>query len=131
MENRHLKIMVVEDDESLRKAILVKLKQENIDVTDFESGQLALNYLNDLASTSQYPDVIWLDFYVKDINGLEFMRQLKNNPQLLGIPVVVVSNSASPEKVNQMLDLGAKKYILKAESKLDDILNTIKSLIEV
>ena len=41
------------------------------------------------------------------------MKKMRENKKWADIPVVVVSNSASPEKVHTMLALGAKKYLLK------------------
>jgi len=63
------------------------------------------------------------------MNGLAFMQELKQNEKWIGIPVIVVSNSASPDKVNNMLALGAKKYILKAEYRLDEIISMIRDFI--
>ena len=60
---------------------------------------------------------------------LAFRGILKKNPQFANIPVFVISNSASPEKVHHMLALGIQKYMLKAEYRLDKIINTIKSFI--
>jgi DNA-binding NarL/FixJ family response regulator len=57
------------------------------------------------------------------------MQEIKNNPKWADIPVLVVSNSASPEKVHNMLGLGAKKYILKAEYRLDEIIAMIRDFI--
>jgi CheY-like chemotaxis protein len=75
------------------------------------------------------PCAVWLDYYLKDMNGLAFMQTIKENPKWSHIPVVVVSNSASPEKVNNMLALGAKRYILKAEYRLDEIIQMMRDLI--
>ena len=86
-----------------------------------------IDYLNNL---EKLPDAIWLDYYLKDMNGLAFMQQLKENPKWASIPVLVVSNSASPEKVTNMLALGAKKYILKAEYRLDEIIAMIRQFIQ-
>ena len=55
---------------------------------------------------------------------------LKENPKWQDIPVVVVSNSASPDKVNNMMALGARKYLLKAEYRLDEIIVLLKDFIE-
>jgi DNA-binding NarL/FixJ family response regulator len=63
------------------------------------------------------------------MNGLAFMQTIKSNPKWDDIPVVMVSNSASPEKVHNMLALGVKKYILKAEYRLDEIIAMILQLI--
>lgn len=114
--------MVVEDETLLLQAITKKLKLSNLDVISCASGQQAVDYLNNL---DEMPDAVWLDYYLKDMNGLAFMQTLKENPKWADIPVLVVSNSASPEKVHNMLGLGAKKYILKAEYRLDEIIEMI------
>lgn len=119
-------IMVVEDETLLLQAITKKLKLSGLDVISCSSGQQAIDYLTSL---DELPAGIWLDFYLKDMNGLAFMQTLKQNPKWQDIPVVVVSNSASPEKVHTMLDLGAKKYILKAEYRLDEIIAMMQGLI--
>ncbi len=120
-------IMVVEDETLLLQAITKKLKLSGLDVISCASGQQAIDYLNSL---DQLPDAVWLDYYLKDMNGLAFMQTIKDNPTWQNIPVVVVSNSASPEKVHNMLALGARKYILKAEYRLDEIITMMQNLIQ-
>lgn len=119
-------IMVVEDENLLLQAITKKLKLSGMDVLSCASGQQAIDYLGSL---DEMPDAVWLDYYLKDMNGLAFMQELKANPKWEDIPVLVVSNSASPDKVSNMLGLGAKKYILKAEYRLDEIIAMIRDFI--
>ncbi len=126
MSKQHPTIMVVEDETLLLQAITKKFKLSGLDVISCASGQQALDYLQ---SIDELPDAISLDYYLKDMNGLAFMQQLKDNPKWADIPVVVVSNSASPDKVSTMLGLGAKKYILKAEYRLDEIIKMILEFI--
>lgn len=118
--------MVVEDETLLLQAITKKLKISGMDVLSCASGQQAIDYLKSL---DELPDAIWLDYYLKDTNGLAFMQELKQNASWTDIPVLVVSNSASPDKVHNMLGLGAKKYILKAEYRLDEIIAMIRDFI--
>lgn len=120
-------IMVIEDEELLQEAITRKLQSTGITVISFNNGKQALEYLTD---ATQLPDAIWLDYYLKDMNGLEFMQGVKQNPKLANIPVIVVSNSANLEKVHNMLALGAKKYLLKADYRLEEIIHTILEIIE-
>ena len=110
----------------LLQAITKKLKLSGLDVISCASGQQAIDYL---LSIDHLPDAVWLDYYLKDMNGLAFMQQLKENPKWNKIPVIVVSNSASPDKVHNMLGLGARKYILKAEYRLDEIVEMILGFI--
>lgn len=121
------KVFIVEDEKILLDAIAKKLSLQGIDSIGFTSGQEALEYAR---NSEEAPDLIWLDYYLKDLSGLEFLTQLKKYEKWNGLPVVVVSNSASPEKVTNMLTLGARKYILKAQYRLEDIVTLVKGLIE-
>ena len=124
--NKKMTIMVVEDEDLLLRAITQKLTKIGCGVVSCRKGQQALDYLNDLP---ELPDAIWLDYYLTDMNGLEFMETLQKNSKWKNILVIVVSNSASDEKVSHMLALGAQKYILKAEHRLEDIIKEIEKLI--
>jgi len=126
MSKENPTIMVVEDENLLLQAITKKLKLSGMDVLSCSSGQQAIDYLGNIEET---PDAIWLDYYLKDMNGLAFMQEVKANPKWTNIPVLVVSNSASPEKVSNMMGLGAKKYILKAQYRLDEIIAMIRDFI--
>lgn len=127
MSKQNPTVMVVEDEVLLLQAITKKLKLSGLDVVSCASGQQAVDYLTNL---DELPDAVWLDYYLKDMNGLAFMQTLKENPKWTNIPVLVVSNSASPDKVSNMLGLGAKKYILKAEYRLDEIIAMIRDFIQ-
>ena len=118
-------VMVIEDESLLLQAISRKLELDGITAISCSSGKQAIDCLD---SSSELPDAIWLDYYLKDMDGLSFMGTLKQNPKLQNIPVIVVSNSASTQKVNMMLALGAKKYLLKAQYRLEDIINIIRQL---
>ena len=118
--------MVVEDEHLLLKAIERKLKLNNLNVIACESGAQAIENLNKKTAP---PDAIWLDYYLGDTNGIEFMQKLRQNEKWTDIPVLVVSNSANPDKVSAMMALGAKGYLLKADYRLDRLVSEIQSLI--
>lgn len=119
--------MVVEDETLLLQAIGKKLRATGYQVVSCSSGKQAIDYLGNFDSL---PDVIWLDYYLGDIDGLTFMETMKEKKEWEDIPVIVVSNSAGPEKVHTILGLGAKKYILKAEHRLDEIIETVDSFVK-
>lgn len=118
-------VMVVEDEQMLLKAIEMKLSKAGRQVIGCISAEEALETLK---KSTQLPNIIWLDYYLKDMNGLEFMTVLKSNSEWANIPVMVVSNSATQEKVSRMLALGAKKYVLKAESRLEDLVGMLDEI---
>lgn len=119
-------VMVIEDEVLLLQAITKKLQLNGIEVVSCRTGLQALDYLKNLP---QLPDLIWLDYYLGDLDGLDLLKRIKENKKWSRIPVCVVSNSANPEKVHNMLDLGAEKYYLKAEHRLEDIIREVVEII--
>jgi len=121
-----MKVMVVEDEKLLLDAISRKMLAQGIEVLPFDKGELAVE---SLLAEKVLPDAIWLDYYLGDMNGLDFMQRIKSTEKLNKIPVIVVSNSASPDKVSQMLALGANKYLLKAEQTLEAVIAAVKEVV--
>lgn len=120
-------VLVIEDEELLLNAIARKIKLSGLSVIPVTSGADALKILDE---SKDLPDAIWLDYYLRDMNGFEFMNILRKNDKWSYIPTIVVSNSASGEKVKNMLALGVKKYYLKAENRLDDIIGYLKEFVK-
>lgn len=116
-------IMIIEDEELLLEAISKKLKLSNMEAITCASGRQALDYLESL---EKKPDAIWLDYYLGDMDGIDFMEKLRDKKQFAKIPVLVISNSASPDKIHRMLALGAKEYLIKAEHRLDELVAEFK-----
>ena len=125
MESKKPTVMVIEDEHLLLKAIERKLRLNNLNVIACESGTQAIENLNKKTAP---PDAIWLDYYLGDTTGIEFMKKLRQNAKWTDIPVLVISNSANPEKVSAMMALGAKDYLLKANYRLDTLVSKIQSL---
>lgn len=125
MEKKY-KVMVVEDEELLLQAIIKKLELTGFEVEGFLDGNMALEKLK---HSENQPDLIWLDYYLGDLTGDVFLKRLK---EILGeknwIPVMVVSNSASPQKVEETLKNGAGKYLLKAEYRLEDLVKIAQEM---
>lgn len=123
--NQPLKIIVVEDEKLLLDIIDRKLKEIGINVDVYTTGEEALEKLK---SATVLPDAIWLDYHLRGMDGKEFLDKLKSDKNLKSIPVVVVSNSANDSTITKLLEAGADKYLLKAQNRLDDIIQTIREL---
>ena len=127
MEPKKHLVMIIEDEVILLTAIEKKLRNIGFETVSFTKATDALRYFTDGGTR---PDAIWLDYYLEDdIDGIAFMQKLNEHEELSSIPVVVVSNSASQEKVNAMVALGVRKYLLKAENRLEDIATTIHEVL--
>jgi len=119
--------MVVEDNHMLLQAISKKLEINGYQIVPCTSGEQVFTELKEM---EQLPDLIWLDYYLAGVmNGLDVISKLKQDEKWKNIPIVIVSNTASEEKVKVMMSMGATKYFLKAEYRLDSILEQIEQLI--
>lgn len=130
MLKRNNVVLVVEDEKPLLEAVKIKLEKSKFDVVTARSVEQAKQYTNDISKI----DVIWLDHYLMGKeDGLNFISWCKEekNTKCKNIPIFVVSNTVSSEKVSAYLALGAKKYFVKSTHKLDEIINEInKTLLE-
>lgn len=117
-------VLVVEDEQPLLEAIRLKLDKNNFKVVTARSVEQAKYYVTDLAQV----DAIWLDHYLlgKE-DGLDFVAWCKedDNAKCKTIPIFIVSNTASNDKVASYLQLGVKEYFIKSNHRLDEIIATI------
>jgi len=81
-----------------------------------EDGEKAMNFLADGQA-----DLIVLDVNLPKHSGQEVLRRARSNPALAGVPVVVLTSSASPADRASAIDSGADLYLQKS-SNLDEIL---------
>lgn len=118
-------ILVVEDERPLLGAIKIKLEKSNFEVLIART----IDQAKEATQAAKNIDAIWLDHYLlgKE-NGLDFIAWCKqeDNLKCKNIPVFIVSNTASSDKVSTYMSLGAKKYFVKSNHKLDEIISDIK-----
>ncbi|MDO9181376.1 MAG: response regulator [Bacteriovorax sp.] len=118
-------VLVVEDEVALQQAIKLKLEKEGIKAYTAQRVAEAIKILKKLKTV----DVVWLDHYLlgKE-NGLDFVVKLKSVEEWKKIPIFVVSNTATHDKIDSYLKLGVHKYYTKSNLKLDSILKEIVGL---
>jgi two-component system chemotaxis response regulator CheY len=63
--------------------------------------------------TAERPDVVLLDIMMPDISGLDILRQMRADPQLTNIPVVLVSAKGMPADIKNGMEAGASTYLTK------------------
>jgi DNA-binding response OmpR family regulator len=121
--NTDINILVVEDEKPLADAIRSKLELNGFSVVQARSAEQALGYLGDLKI-----GVIWLDHYLfGQEDGLDLVVKIKQDDNWKDIPIFVVSNTASADKVKSYLALGVSKYFTKSDFRLDQIILDIKN----
>ncbi len=120
-------ILVIEDERPLQEAIKTKLENNGFEVVTARTAEEGLNFLKDVPNIR----VIWLDHYLlgKE-SGLDFVAQVKTHEEWKKIPIFLVSNTASEEKIRSYIQLGINKYYTKADNRLDQIIDEIHKSLE-
>jgi two-component system chemotaxis response regulator CheY len=111
-----MRILIVDDSPAMRQVEKNMLEDlGHSDVTEAADGSQALK----LVSSGKF-DLILLDWKMPVLSGLETLKRLKADPDVKGIPVVMVTSESSKQKILEAIQLGAANYIIKPFS--DEIL---------
>lgn len=107
------KIMIVEDDASIRRIVVISLKNEGYtDVLECDRGDSATE-----TAYEKRPDLILLDLMLPGRDGISVCRELKANPETAHIPVIMLTAKGEEYDIVTGLDAGADDYVVKPFSK--------------
>ncbi|MDD5750153.1 MAG: response regulator transcription factor [Candidatus Pacebacteria bacterium] len=117
-------ILLVEDDPFLADIYTKKLQQAGFDVTVADNGEQALKDADNVAF-----DLVLLDIVMPYIDGWEILKRIKS-PKAKNHPkVIIFSNLGQSSEVKKGLDLGADKYLIKANFTPSEVVEEIKKVI--
>ncbi len=121
-------LLLVEDDQFLREllynAIVKAMGQDKVTVEAAVTGREAIEKLTALKDKL---NLILLDIVLPDKNGFEILEFLKQDQTLQAIPVIVLSNLGQPEEIAKAKALGARDFMIKAQSDTDEIMAKVKA----
>jgi two-component system chemotaxis response regulator CheY len=121
-------VLVVDDSSSIRAIIKKIIKVSGFDVAGFldaSDGKEALAVMK-----ANRVDLVLTDINMPNMNGLELITRIKQDPSLASIPVVVVSTEGSEKKMAQAVSLGAVGYVKKPFVP-EEIKQTLNTILEV
>lgn len=121
METSKKKVVIVEDDEHIYKVYEIKLAKENIASVVARDGEVAVALI-----TAEKPDLIILDLMIPKKDGFAVLEEIKKNPELARIPVIVISNLGQKSDQERALALGANEYLIKVNYPIQDIVDKVK-----
>lgn len=126
-----LDILLVEDDEadawSVCRVLSSIPRAGNVEVA--KTGDEAIGWLREPSAHNPRVHIILLDVHLPGKNGLETIRELKRDPALAVIPVVLLSDSRNPDQVYEAYSSGAAAFLTKPTSP-DGYRRVLGSLVE-
>src|SRR5262245_25398491 len=115
------RVLLIEDDEVTRAVIHQILSQDGWTIDQAENGRIGLERL-----AAAVPDVIVLDLMMPEMDGFEFLAELRSRPDLRDVPVLVVTAKDLTEDDRCRLNGGVERVILKRGSDPDELLSELR-----
>ncbi len=116
-------ILLVEDDKALNRAVTFKLEQRGYTVISTMRGEQALLELK----KDPHIDVVWLDYLLPGMNGIEFLEELRKNDETKDITVVICSVTEKNGSEKAGRKLGISDYLIKSDYDLETLINKVTS----
>ncbi len=117
-----MKILIAEDEESLVKVFREKFEREKFTVEFVMSGDLVLP-----AAKKFMPDIILLDIILPKKTGLVILKELKAEPDVKQIPVIMISNLDGDEQIKESIRLGAIDYLVKSQHPINELVEKVNN----
>ena len=124
MKKNGKKILIIEDEPSLREALNDKFSQEGFEVEQAPDGELGLSL-----ALGTKPDLILLDIIMPKLDGISMLEQLREDERGKHIPVIILTNLSDNEKLAKAMELGSHDYLVKTDWKLEDVVKKVKEKI--
>lgn len=119
-------ILLVEDDVFLSSIYQKKFEMEGFKVTPVDNGEKVLG-----EAKKKKPDIVLLDILLPKRDGFSVLSQLKADPEVKDVPVILLTNLGQKDDVDKGLQAGAADYLIKAHFKPSEIVEKVKKILKI
>lgn len=123
--NVEKKILIIEDEEDLAEAIKIKLEEAGFATHIALDGEKGLK-----AALDDHPDLILLDIVLPGMTGIEVLDKLREDEWGKDISVIFLTNMDDDKSIAQAMVHQSSGYIVKANTKLEEIVEKVKATLE-
>jgi DNA-binding response OmpR family regulator len=123
MENKKIKILIVDDDEIVRGTYADIFRQEGFEVNEAVDGLEGLD-----KATKEIPDIIFSGIIMPRMDGFSFKESLAKNVNTTNIPVMMLSHMGREEDRKKAMELGIKDFIVQGMITPRQVLEKINNI---
>jgi len=120
------RILVVDDDDQIIELFVDVLSRDD----RFEVQTAKTGYEAGLLTESFRPSLVILDYMLPDINGNIVCQRIRENPELIGTKIIIVSGVVNPDEISELLKAGADDFVKKPFN-IEKLVARIGELLEV
>jgi two-component system chemotaxis response regulator CheY len=108
------KALIVDDSKAVRMILSKTLKEIGYEVYEAANGREALEII---AIEKTAVALVLLDWNMPELNGFEMLKQLRNDPELSSLAVIMVTSETDLDQMSAALEAGANEYVMKPFTK--------------
>ena len=118
------KILIIEDEEIISNLLAKKLSQVGYEVKTAFNGQEGLEILE-----QEKPDLVLIDIVMPKKDGFETISEVKGDPTLKDIPIIIISNSGQPVELDKAKEMGVNDWLIKTDFDPQEVIQKVKKQI--
>lgn len=119
--NQKKKILIVEDEPSLRRGLTNELEKAGFTVLGVQDGEEGLSM-----ALAEHPDLILLDIILPKMDGLSLLKKLRDDSWGKDAAVIMLTNLLDPTIISQAVIYGAPDYLVKIDWTIPDVISKVK-----
>jgi DNA-binding response OmpR family regulator len=101
-------VLIIEDEEDAAELFAEMMRISGFRVLKTSKSAPAISMMNE-----DKPDIVLLDIMMPEVSGLDILRQMRRDPNLASIPVIVVTAKSMPADIKNGMEAGASTYLTK------------------
>ena len=122
------KILVVEDEKSLREAVVDILRLKNFMPLEAKNGERGVEI-----ALKEHPDLILLDLMMPEMDGMTALKKIRNDAWGEHVPVIILTNLSATDEhlIEDMVTHKPMHYLVKSDWKIHDVVKKIEEVLGV
>lgn len=118
-------VLIIDDDKALRQLVAEVLELLELTILEAENGVKGLSVLDRVGGEV---DLVLLDVFMPEMDGMEFLNRIKAHEKYQGIPVVMLTAAVDKGKMLEAIRGGAKHYLTKPFNSEDLLTRVVQVL---
>lgn len=123
-DNKPKRILIAEDEKAYSRALVLKLQNAGFEAESVENGEEAL-----AAIKSGNFDLVLSDLVMPKMDGIEMAQKLRMDEWGKDAKIIILTNLSDMDKTQQALENNIFQYIIKTDSKIEDVVMKVKEFI--
>jgi len=120
------KVLIIEDEQSLRAAVVAVLKTKNILPIEAVNGEEGVK-----KALSEHPDLILLDLIMPVMDGMTALKEIRKDKWGANVPVVILTNLSATEEsiITDIVTHKPMEYLVKSDWKIHDVIDKVEKIL--